>query len=355
MAWLTAEMAEAMCTVIAVGFIQSQTSGPRTVFGYDTGALESEKKNHATLEGALHRLGVEVAINQFVDKRQEPMILAKRPETYEQAILEGAVEPFRTFVALAEREINSGDWGEPPRGAYIGGIMDLGSIWLAGPSDVALAKPPRHRELTAEQAGEMKKAFDNACNATNKAWDFIESEATRSITWNNKTYVTPDTRGKKVTDTYDPQCLFQSVHGMVRAIMEFGAHLGDAGICFELALGNRTNKVASCLPCSLFMSACGTPATSTHLGCGDNWNFPSTFWKRADWEQAVKTHFQAGVNILKAQGTEAEKRVARNMEGVPEAVVPEAFLEALTFEGPFLLKMMRTLKLPIIPKEPATT
>ena len=342
MAWLTAEKADALCTAIAVGFIKSQnTPGASTAFGYDADASDDEKAAHKALQSDLASMGVHVIVNQLADKSEEPMILAKRPETFDPAVLAGAVEPFRAFVAAAEKAINAGGTGDPPRGAYIGGMMDLEKIELAGPSDVALFAPPKHRELTSDQAEKMKAAFDNAKDATNKAWDFITSNAAKSFF--SKVYITPTKQ--VIVEDYDGHSLFQSIHGMVRAIMQFGAHLGDAGICFELALGNKTNKVASCLPCSIFMRACKLPATNTHLGRGDNWNFPSSFWERASWEEAVRQHFREGLDRLSHNAKDSVKLLARDLGALNERVVPEAFLEALTFEGSFLGKMMRTLKL----------
>lgn len=336
MTWLTEDKADALCTIIAVGFIQSQTRGLRTTFGYDTGASQDETAAHEALQAALRRRNVNVTINQLVDKKNEPMILAKTKTAFDEAVLEGIREPFGKFVNSAEQRINV-QLGTAPCGAYVGGMLKNTELCISGPSDVALAGVPKYRNLEKAQSDAMKQAFDRAKKASNIIWDFICGDA-QSIQWNT-VYIAPGTP-RKVTADYKPGYLFQSVHGMVRAIMDYGDHMTNLGTCFELALGNSTNKVASCLPCSIFMSACELPATHTHLGRGDNWNFPASHRRYAAWKASVISHFASGFELLHDIPIVAEVR-----EHVSLDHIPEAFLEALTFEGPFYKKMKKTLGL----------
>jgi hypothetical protein len=59
-------------------------------------------------------------------------------------------------------------------------------------------------------------------------------------------------------------------HGMIQAIYKaYG--LGPNCEPYEIAVGSVTKKMASCLPCTLFMSATEYPPTSIHLGRGESW------------------------------------------------------------------------------------
>lgn len=58
-------------------------------------------------------------------------------------------------------------------------------------------------------------------------------------------------------------------HGMIRCIYET-ARIGQ-GTAFEMSIGTDTFKLASCMSCSMFMTANGVDASSTHLGRGESW------------------------------------------------------------------------------------
>lgn len=59
-------------------------------------------------------------------------------------------------------------------------------------------------------------------------------------------------------------------HGMIQAIYK-SYSLGPSCTPYEIAVGAVTTKMASCLPCTLFMVAQGYPPTSIHLGRGESW------------------------------------------------------------------------------------
>lgn len=59
-------------------------------------------------------------------------------------------------------------------------------------------------------------------------------------------------------------------HGMIQAIYKaYG--LGPSATPYEITVGTETTKLASCVPCSLFMISLGYPPTSIHLGRGESW------------------------------------------------------------------------------------
>ncbi len=59
-------------------------------------------------------------------------------------------------------------------------------------------------------------------------------------------------------------------HGMIQAIYK-AYTLGPSCVPFEIAVGDSTKKMASCLGCTLFMNATGYPPTSIHLGSAESW------------------------------------------------------------------------------------
>lgn len=64
--------------------------------------------------------------------------------------------------------------------------------------------------------------------------------------------------------------IVQYVHGMSWAMRE-AVRWGPWCTAYEMAVGARTVKLASCFPCSTYMWASGFPASSTHLGRGESW------------------------------------------------------------------------------------
>ena len=60
-------------------------------------------------------------------------------------------------------------------------------------------------------------------------------------------------------------------HGMIQAIYR-AYHLGPSCSPYEIAVGSLTKKMASCLSCTLFMTANGYPPNSIHLGRGESWS-----------------------------------------------------------------------------------
>ena len=63
-------------------------------------------------------------------------------------------------------------------------------------------------------------------------------------------------------------------HGMIQAVYKAYA-LGPGCARYEIAVGDVTKKMASCLGCTLFMYATAYPPTAIHLGSAESWA-PST-------------------------------------------------------------------------------
>lgn len=76
--------------------------------------------------------------------------------------------------------------------------------------------------------------------------------------------------GMQFVGTPTTQTVSGYTHGMVQAIYK-AYSLGPACTPYEIAVGTKTTKLASCFPCTMFMTALGYPPTSTHLGRGESW------------------------------------------------------------------------------------
>jgi hypothetical protein len=122
----------------------------------------------------------------------------------------------------------------------------------------------------------------------------------------------------------------------------------------EIALGANTTKVSSCIPCAIFMQSFGYPASSIHLGRGDNWRIPDFPSEKilSDWRNAIISCYLSGVELCNPRidsydNTRLDDMVAmliaeRNDEQDITPYIPDVFLEALTFEGSFIDRINRT-------------
>ncbi len=104
-------------------------------------------------------------------------------------------------------------------------------------------------------------------------------------------------------------------HGMIQAV--YDVVWRKDGTPYEIAVGTKTTKLASCFPCSVFMEATGFPASSTHLGKGASWAplYPTAAttqhnaWREANalWYAYCRSILTSGVAaIQRAEGHLAE-------------------------------------------------
>jgi hypothetical protein len=125
---------------------------------------------------------------------------------------------------------------------------------------------PRKRRGTAESyvpwglimgdAASQAPVEPNTTTATNLA--------------DQSTILMKDTYGMVFTAEPTVDDIATYTHGMIQAIYKaYG--LGPSCTPYEIAVGDQTKKMASCLPCTLFMVATGYPPTSIHLGRGESW------------------------------------------------------------------------------------
>lgn len=79
-----------------------------------------------------------------------------------------------------------------------------------------------------------------------------------------------DVYGMVFADEPGPADIATYTHGMVQSVYK-AYTLGPSCIPFEIAVGDATKKMASCLGCTRSMYATGYPPTSIHLGSAESW------------------------------------------------------------------------------------
>jgi hypothetical protein len=151
----------------------------------------------------------------------------------------------------------------PRPGAVAGGVVPY-ARWL----------PPEGHALWNPRCRQGRDSF--------AAWGLIGGDkATQAPTPGNATPATNladqielemrDTFGMVFTSEPAADDIATYTHGMIQAIYKAYA-LGPSCTPYEIAVGDVTKKMASCLPCTLFMHAAGYPPTSIHLGSGESWS-----------------------------------------------------------------------------------
>ncbi len=385
MAILNQNHADTLCTIIACGFIKRETEKPsgqkKTVFIYEK---PEDKNAHNTLAGILNSLkntsggkaiASPVEIRQQKKKNEFPFILAQTGYIPD-AVANGLVGDLNSQVLNAETTINK-DRTENLPGAYIGGLSTVNSIVFCGGSDLFQYSPEYRDDLSNTHIySNIKKAYENAQKVSNILANELPKfkGKYKGINWRVEDISSIDA-------SYAAGRLFASVHGMTRSITTYYVNSDKQKVFLELALGADTSKVASCVPCSIFMSACGTPATATHLGRGDNWNFPERMRKNlldilagknanvtttnfsepdsdaayppvslndmlVRWCREVNSCYLTGLELLK----DNEKVHNWNLT-LPttsagwQKQIPGLFLEALTYECSFMNRMKSTLNI----------
>lgn len=274
MCTLDQNLADALCAIIACGFMDKMdelhapgvSSNNYTDFIYEGDAKEQAR--YERLRSELNKLDIHVEFKDPPSKETAPFIMAKTRQLTED-VEKGLQNDMMKWSSALEEKINRTSGGL--RGAYLGGYSSISKTEVLGVSDLYQYEPAFRKEDVVNCAAKIRPAYDSAKAVTNAVISSLSSSQ-HFVT----KYVRPIPEELKLVDEpYQKGHLFASVHGMTRAILAYSplADIDTHSVRFELALGSATSKVASCIPCSLLMAAMGQPATATHLGRGDNWNF----------------------------------------------------------------------------------
>lgn len=377
----TPEQADALCTVIALGYIIG-AKGKNTYIVFEEGKKANDdvtKEQHDLLRAELAKLAgkdlLEFKTQRRVDKSKQPIILAHTDYSVLQPDI--AEDELLIFSQL-EKAINE-DENISLKGAYVGGALTTSKTELLDPS-VLYWYNPKYRELSKADSEKLKSAESSALSVTKAVQGFLGEvfKDGKTLKHGGARVSQPSERplSADISNMQTGAQLFASVHGMTQSIIHYSrTNNKKEQVNIELALGRDTCKVASCIPCSMFMLANETPASATHFGRGDNWNFtPEVFelireYSQNDnfhhlpgyaqkWVICVQDAYKAGKACFKKHqdSLTTKDNWVRDDENLSFALdfdcenskemqqIPQLFLEALTFEGSFLNKMLNTLK-----------
>lgn len=334
---LTEHSADMLCTIIVLGYLKRHDVTVQYPSVPDGDAkARKEADMHDTLLGRIGMLvGKKIVPSELASQQKMPCIIAKTSQTPDFRSAVAVTDDFRRYIDSLMTHANT--LAQPPRGAYIGCMSTVSSLFVVGPSDLELYEP-RYRDTDPAVIG---KAYENARKATNDCNECIRSSRIKPD--GIALHVVCD----DVRDDYRAGNLFRSCHGMIRAMTEFATADQSDKVVLEIAMGRNTSKVASCLPCSMFMALNGTPATATHLGRGDNWDLPRSCnaMQRDIWRKGITGFFDEGAKMLPdaVRNSAACKELFDLSMCHGRNEIPDIFREALTFEKSFLDRMVSSL------------
>jgi len=352
--------AHALCTIIVIGYAKDILKDERkkAVFQYES---DSDKSKHNKVKDRLEPY-VEIDVSQSVTKEKFPLIVAKtdRVSSFDYAGLVAGTET--KLSGELERKLKELELGGL-YGAYIGGYSSTSRIELVGASDLDLYTP-KYRISSSE----VKEAYNSAKKTSNKVIDLL-TEYQSSISGGKNVdgvKISVQDLNPKITADFSEKKVFKSFHGMIVAMTKYASSSDQNSFIFEIACSDKTSKISSCFPCATFMKSQGKPATSVHLGRGDNWNIPTSLSSSSmknNWEENIKKWYELGEIALKDEkwnsfiksydSKSTDSRLLdtpiiqeigkRVVSSSVLALIPEMFLEALTFEKSFADRILETI------------
>ncbi|MDP0561865.1 MAG: hypothetical protein QS721_05855 [Candidatus Endonucleobacter sp. (ex Gigantidas childressi)] len=315
--------ADAICTAVVVGYAKDLG---RATFEYDkTSALGV----YTDVQKKFSALGVNIDISLSTSKSKVPVIAGKGATAWSTDLLKdmGDIE-FALARSIERRIVLEGH--KDLFGAYIGGLSQVSDIRLVGASDLDMYQP-KYRDVDSSA---VSKSYKTAVNVSHTINDVLKNNQFKNVKFEPEALQYPD---------YQPGKLFKSYHGMIKAMVKYQNDSGKNSFFFEIAAGGDTNKISSCLPCATFMHSAGRPATSIHLGRGDNWNIPQT---SSGSDPMVKKSWALNINKWYADGAAimAKKNILIDkIDGMSADKAYEIFLESLSFERSFTDRIIGTL------------
>jgi hypothetical protein len=339
-----------------------EDDGHPLVFDYEDQKNTVDVEKHQLIRDLFGGLGVKITVCESTPQEFMPYILGYRlskdsPATFISTFTDG-LDEFRHKKKRMFDEANRQK--PPPRGAYIGvqffvnaegkiSEEETADPRVYGPSALSLYKPV-YRDVTGDERDAIGIAYYNARMSTNNAALAVATVLAEE-----------EDHWKRFETDYKTGHVFRSYHGMIRAMADSlpfspGDKLpGDTQVVFaEIALGDGTKKVSSCVPCAIFMQSVGYPASSIHLGRGDNWWIPDSPDEKtlSDWKDTIICYYLSGVVLRNPEiGSYDNKKLSEVVTALIterygeyiESHIPRMFLEALTFEGSFIDKIKNTL------------
>ncbi|HAD97468.1 MAG TPA: hypothetical protein DCG19_08680 [Cryomorphaceae bacterium] len=327
--------ADALCTIVLLGYCQSKKKTPTFVY-----ELKS-KEDYSKVKSIFNGLGVQITIQEALPKTENAVIIAETSRTAYYGSNKKIISDIENRLNRSLEKLTEDNLF----GAYIGGRSTIAAIELIGSSIIQQYRP-RYRAVDSDIEDRYSKAIKNTRGVSGILREnYIPQIDKVKIRLELEPFEPEENSGVRpgFQDQYLPGHLFKSIHGMVASMILFAFVDDKNAFNFELAYSRGTTKVASCFPCCAFMTANGVPPSATHLGRGDNWNLPDpnlrnvTYLKKP-WVEKINEWYQMGMKVL----ADKRKTTAWHDMGFSGSDVHEVFLEALTFEGPFTQKVIDT-------------
>lgn len=346
--YLTKKEAEQLCTIIALGYTKKELiDGSKK-----SKIIDTEEAELANLSTLFNQAGLSAANAQMqtmprdsggrVEKRMNSSIVAVDGRASAEAVndeISKSAAFLNNYVEPNKKKLL--------KGAYVGGMETPSITEFIGPSYLWQYKG-QYRSFTGEETRMIREAYDKAYTVSEEAERLLESAVNSYRTFKEKDVRLMKPVEKVKKENWEENAnLFASVHGMTRSIFAY-SQSGDAGLVrIELALSNDTCKVASCIPCAIFMASQGYPASAVHFGRGDNWNFYKGVKKGErpyiQWCDKVREYYEEGIRVMRGKENKVREWTTY-LAGITIHKIPEIFLEALTFESSFTDKIRNTLR-----------
>lgn len=399
---LRKDSADAFCTVVAMGFLALNPKQLDIRFVEDDPTDRNKSlREHDAFRERLKLWGFDRYIGDFQQqdgKTEHPMIYAvpKGEEPGEKQLKpdEHLYRSSHKLEGICNEWVETQNCGRSHknvlklRGAYIGGVAEEKQLRLLYPSLIHVRPSPNYINIDNESyKASIRKNYRDSCEVSVAILEFfdyiknkykghiIESVDTKKrkrqggndsengiFIWT--TVEDTEALKEKMGKDIEEQKIFGSVHGLVTSMTE-AQRLEEGNFNVELALSRGTNKVASCIPCSIFAASQDAPPSYIHFGRGDFWDLPQNCDEavRKKWEDYVYKCFEKGMFLLGGRiygksETNILYRFFRQLgvydnkigheKFIPESdcsshYISEIFLDALTFEGSFMSKMKNTL------------
>ena len=355
--FLTKKNADALCTAILLGF-SVPNNGKKINFQYflDSNVSDPDKKKkneaeltaHVTVKKLFEDMGVLIDISQSTPVDDFGYIIARTSRMSNAQIAALETAQYTNYLKKLTETVNKKN--PVPKGAYIGGRSTVNQLTIVGPSRLTFY-PAKYRAVDAS----VEQSYNLAKTSTNDAIAAIQEVQTTFKPSSGYTLTLVDLIKPVEENYYEPANpakpnpgpptprLFASNHGMILAMIKYATDIDNNSFIFEMALGANTQKVSSCVPCSMFMAANERPPTSIHLGRGDNWNIPDEYkgMMRNNWRKNVIAWYKKGKDIM--IGKKLKTDIFTALAPFNDEDIPDIFLEALTFEGSFTDKIISTL------------
>jgi len=371
---MNSTIADTLCTAVTIGFLKSN---PETRYIVEKLRDEQDQgADHADLCQRLNHVGVharlsgyeaaiyhgEVVIASQLPKPEQPLIITKIGRPITNGEIEQIGERLRPVTQYIETETaNLYQQNQPLYGAYIGGVL-TGA--LNGEMILNIRTPSNLYIRTPFIRGPLNEAQENSLCTADQVRIQLANLLTRlrDIQVNNVIAVADTVSDAPLV--LPRGFIFSSCHGLIASL--FSQDTPPDAYYIEYSLGASTNKVASCLPCSMFAESNHSPAHATHFGRGDNWNFPQEIYDiyyncivngRAidtldayglqnvrNWHNNITAWYLSGMDSLLTANIDTHG-IGGLVGNAGLRNIPLFFLDALTFERGFLERIIETIPL----------